>query len=130
MHYRDICSRAVDEGLIQPGGLTPHASLNASITSEIRRQIANGELPRFVSHGRGFFSLALGSMDPEVETAVREHNDRIQNRLAAELREIEPRAFEQLVGRLLEAVGFDQVVVTRYSADGGIDVRGTLSVGA
>lgn len=129
MHYRDICDIAVAEGLIQPGGLTPHASINASMTSEIRRQIGAGDLPRFVSHGRGYFSLMVGSVDPEVETAIRDHNDRIQGRLAAELWEMDPRVFEQLIGRLLEAVGFDEVVVTRYSADGGIDVRGKLSVG-
>jgi restriction system protein len=37
--------------------------------------------------------------------------------------------FEELIGRLLVALGFQEVVVTGRSGDGGIDVRGTLVVG-
>jgi restriction system protein len=40
-----------------------------------------------------------------------------------------PKAFEELIGQLLVAIGFEDVIVTSYSGDGGIDVRGTLVVG-
>jgi HJR/Mrr/RecB family endonuclease len=37
--------------------------------------------------------------------------------------------FESLIGELLVALGFVDVEVTRYSKDGGIDLRATLAVG-
>jgi hypothetical protein len=37
--------------------------------------------------------------------------------------------FEDLIGRLLAAIGFEEVEVTSRTKDGGIDVRGTLVVG-
>jgi restriction system protein len=40
-----------------------------------------------------------------------------------------PDAFERLAGRLLREAGFDNVVVTGKTKDGGIDGRGTLRIG-
>jgi restriction system protein len=40
-----------------------------------------------------------------------------------------PTAFEALIGKLLAALGFVEVSVTKASGDGGIDVRGTMVVG-
>ena len=40
-----------------------------------------------------------------------------------------PTAFEELMGELLAALGFEEVTVTKPSGDGGIDVRGTLVIG-
>jgi len=37
-----------------------------------------------------------------------------------------PRQFELFVGDLLQHCGYDDVCVTRYSADGGIDVNATV----
>jgi restriction system protein len=42
---------------------------------------------------------------------------------------MEPVDFEDLVSRLLTAIGFEMVEVTKYSGDGGIDVRGVLVIG-
>ena len=49
--------------------------------------------------------------------------------LLAHLATISPAEFEALIGRLLVALGFQEVLVTGRSGDGGIDVRGTLVVG-
>lgn len=38
MHYRKLTALAIDEGLIRPGGKTPEASMNASMTQEIKRR--------------------------------------------------------------------------------------------
>jgi restriction system protein len=46
-----------------------------------------------------------------------------------QLGEIDPGTFEELIGELLERIGFEGVEVTRRSGDGGIDVRGVLTVG-
>jgi len=42
---------------------------------------------------------------------------------------MKPDDFEQLVGRLLGAMGYDNVTVTRRSADGGVDVLADIEVG-
>lgn len=129
MHYRQITEIAQEESLISPRGLTPTASMNAALSTAIARATETGDDPVFSAHGRGFYSLTKARASDEVEEAVRRSNEAVRRRLHAELREMDPRAFEQLIGRLLETLGFEDVEVTNYSSDGGIDVRGTLSVG-
>ena len=57
------------------------------------------------------------------------HNADVRKKLHEKLFDMLPKEFESLVARLLIAIGFDDVVVTPMSNDGGIDVRGTLVVG-
>ncbi len=129
MHYRQVTEVAVKEGLIAPRGLTPEASMNAAITTDISRREAAGDPQLFVAYGRGLYGLAPERAGSEIEEAIRRNNRDVRERLHAELREMDPRAFEDLIGRLLTALGFVDVEVTAYSGDGGIDVRGTLAVG-
>ncbi|MDP8976126.1 MAG: HTH domain-containing protein [Actinomycetota bacterium] len=129
MHYRQITEMAIESALITPQGLTPEASMNAAITTEISRREAAGEAQRFVSYGRGFYGLSPDRVGSEIEEAIQRNNRQVRERLHTELRDMEPRAFEDLTGRLLTGLGFVDVEVTSYSGDGGIDVRGTLAVG-
>jgi superfamily II DNA or RNA helicase/HJR/Mrr/RecB family endonuclease len=55
----------------------------------------------------------------------RKAKDQLQSLTA----EIDPRALEELVGRLFETMGFT-TRVTQYSRDGGVDVIATREVGA
>lgn len=128
MHYREITERALREGLIQTEGKTPAASLYAQILTEIKRQRARDEVPRFVKHGRGLVGLSqwLGS---GLAYEIARHNQEVQRALLGRLREMSPDAFEELIAELLVALGFEEVQLTSYSKDGGIDVRGTLVVG-
>lgn len=128
MHYREITEKALAEGLIQTEGKTPAASLYAQILTEIKRQRARDETPRFVKHGRGYVGLSqwLGS---GLAYDIARHNQEVKRRLLARLREMAPEAFEDLIAELLVALGFEDVQLTSYSKDGGIDVRGTLVVG-
>jgi hypothetical protein len=50
----------------------------------------------------------------------------IRHQLRARLLELPPRAFELFAGDLLTFIGLRDVVVTRYSRDGGIDATGRL----
>jgi hypothetical protein len=75
------------------------------------------------------YGLAPDRAGSEIEEAIRRNNREVRERLHEELREIAPQAFEDLIGRLLTALGFVDVEVTSYSRDGGVDVRGTLAVG-
>ena len=127
MSYVEITSRAMEEGLIRPEGLTPAASLSAQVGVDIRRREARGERPRFVRPERGKIGLAP-ALPSDVAQQIEEQNRRVQAKLLERARQSSPGGFEQLVGDLLEAMGFEEVEVTSLGADGGIDVRGTLVV--
>lgn len=127
MHYRRITELAVEHRYIAPGGLTPEASLNAAITTEIKRRNASDSEQRFMAHGRGFYSLASPA-DP-LGGAIDAKNSEVKSRLHKLLGELDPRRFEGLIGQLLIALGFEDVEVTKYSGDGGIDLRARLAVG-
>ena len=127
MHYRRITEMAIEHQLIAPGGLTPEASLNAAITTEIKRRGSVDREQRFSAHGRGFYGLASPT-DP-LGGAIDSKNAEVRSRLRALLAELDPRLFEGLIGQLLVALGFEDVVVTKYSGDGGIDLRARLAVG-
>ncbi len=103
------------------------AKMNAAIGQEIKRREAAGRDPRFKAFGRGRYGLTT-PVDP-LGGAIDRKNREVRERLRAILAEMDPRQFEHLIGELLVALGYEDVEVTRYSADGGIDVRGALSVG-
>ena len=127
MHYRRITELAIEHQLVVPGGLTPEASLNAAITTEIKRRSAIDREQRFSAYGRGFYGLASPT-DP-LGGAIDSKNAEVRSRLRGLLAELDPRLFEGLIGQLLIALGFEDVVVTKYSGDGGIDLRARLAVG-
>jgi len=49
--------------------------------------------------------------------------------LRERLSEMHPKLFERLIGDLLEAMGYEDVEVTKESGDKGIDVTGSVQVG-
>jgi restriction system protein len=59
----------------------------------------------------------------------RQHDEEVQNRVLDALKSLAPAAFERFARRLLISYGFQSVIVTRRSRDGGIDGYGQLSVG-
>jgi restriction system protein len=127
LHYREITERATGAGMMTPTGETPWASINAAMGVDNRRREARGELPRFVGAGSGYYRLRTAAT--EVEQAIERWNDRTKQELLVQLGEIDPGTFEDLIGELLEQIGFEDVEVTKRSGDGGIDVRGILTVG-
>ena len=128
MHYRAITDRVLALGLVHTEGQTPEATLYAQILTEIKRKVKRGDTPRFVKHGKGYVGLQKW-MSRGLAFQIERHNAEVRTKLLDQLRSMDPAAFEALVGKLLVAIGFEDVVVTRKSADGGIDVRATLVVG-
>ena len=126
LHYRTITERALE--FIRTKGRTPAATMYAAILSEIRRQKARGESPRFVQHGRGMIGLSAW-LPSEVAGIIEEKNREVRQSLLDRARSVSPADFETLVSELLVAMGFEEVELTDFSGDGGIDVRGTLVVG-
>ena len=128
MHYRVVTQKILELGLVRTQGQTPEATLYAQILSEITRKTRQGNTPRFTRHGRGLIGLsgwAVGGLADRID----QHNRNARRQLLAHLATISPAEFEALIGRLLVALGFQEVLVTGRSGDGGIDVRGTLVVG-
>jgi len=128
LHYREITRLVLEQGLVQTKGLTPEATLYAQVLSETRRRTARGEAPRFALHGKGFVGLAKW-MGVGLAFQIEQHNAQVRRKLHSRLLTMPPDLFEALIAQLLVALGFDDVVVTGRSGDGGIDVRGTLVVG-
>ena len=128
MHYTRITELALERGLIQTEGSTPAATMYSVIHHERRRRDARGEPQRFVQHGRGVVGLAAW-VPRGLAARIEEHNADVRQNLLDRLRSGSPAAFEELVGEVLVALGFEEVTVTSLGSDGGIDVRGTLVVG-
>lgn len=128
MHYRDITAEALRLNLIETQGLTPEATMYAQIIQECQRRSRRGERLRFDRLGKGI--VGLTSWAPQGLAAdIDDHNRKIKQALHQQLRDLDPTAFEELIGQLLAELGFADIEVTQRSSDGGIDVRGTLVVG-
>lgn len=128
VHYRTLTERALELGLISTSGQTPAATMYAQILTEIRRHQEGGKSPRFVRHGRGMVGLTSW-LPVGVAQRIEEQNREVRKALLERARQGSPAAFENLVGELLVAIGFEDVQLTQQSRDSGIDVQGTLVVG-
>ncbi|MBU0495131.1 MAG: restriction endonuclease [Chloroflexi bacterium] len=127
LHYQEIARQAIEQELINPQGLTPDATMGAQLYSNLKRR---GSESPFRREGRGTFALAEWEEGTRgiVRQAARQRRE-VKRRLLETLRGIEPGEFEQLVGRLLGAMGYENIQVTRHNSDGGVDVLAEIEVG-
>lgn len=83
--------------------------------------------------GRRWLSTALPTKkaDPRKELldAVKRYNGQQKELLRDQISTMNPYKFEHLVAQLLEALGYEQVEVTKASGDKGVDVVGQVQVG-
>jgi restriction system protein len=128
IHYRAITERALERGLIATTGATPGATMYAQIFADIQRHQKRGERSRFTRLVGGLIGLSAWE-SPGLAGQIDQHNEAIRQELHAHVRSMKAQDFEALVGRLLGALGFEAIEVTKISGDGGIDARGTLVVG-
>jgi len=128
LHYREIAKRALERAYISPKGQTPDASLGAALYTHKKRTEARGLEPRVKNVGSGKFSLFSKSKFGTLKI-IEENNTRVRKELHEKILSIHPRAFEHLIGRLLAEIGFEDVLVTNYSGDGGLDIEAELTVG-
>lgn len=127
-HYKDITREAIAKGWLKTEGQTPEATMYARIIQEIQRLRKRGEVPRFVQCGKGL--VALTSWDKAgVDFQIQQHHEDVRKKLKAKLMALKPEEFEELVSRLFQEMGFQEVSRTRLSGDGGIDVRGSMVTG-
>lgn len=107
----------------------------------VARNLIRREGVTYAIEGKGLAYLEqVGNLvQPENAPSVQAVNDlrklldkqssEVREGLLKTLREIDPYQLEQVVKTLLEAMGYENVEVTKPSSDGGIDVVGDITVG-
>lgn len=71
----------------------------------------------------------LKNIVSELKTIHLKHFDAFKRQLLNQLKEVPPKTFEIFAKKLLEVYGFQEVNVTSYTKDGGLDGYGKLKVG-
>jgi restriction system protein len=123
LHYIDIFTQARTRGLVTTRGKTPEATMGALLYTDCKRADS-----RFRKVGKATFTLSESRAIDDIAGPIAAINDRTRAALRRRLHDMPPDRFEVLIGQLLVAVGFDEdtVEVTKYHADGGVDVRGVF----
>ncbi len=70
-----------------------------------------------------------GRYELEIHRLVNENNTAAKRRLAEHLAKMNPYQFEHLIKRMLEAMDYENVVVTSPAKDKGVDVVGEIELG-
>lgn len=128
LHYKEITRLAIENGWLVTEGKTPESTMYAQILTEIKRYKDSGRSPRFIQHGNGMVGLGKW-IAKGVVSEIELYNKQTRKELLSLLLAMDPIDFEDLISRLLTAMGFEKVEVTKYCGDGGIDVRGVLVIG-
>ena len=131
--------------------LSSHSKFGTEVTSKdtLRRRLVNVVERGLVSRlGNAYkinpsgFAYITSSTSQDAKTVIQEVNPKREVLLAVEafnaqkrkelrecLKTIHPYRFEQIVRDLLEAMGYDDVTVTKVSGDYGVDVVATIQFG-
>ena len=127
LHYKEITTRAIARNLIETQGLTPEATMYAQIITSVNKAEAQGDVSEFTRAGKGMVGLTEWE-GSGAAAEIQKHNAEVRQKLLAKVLEMDPSKFEEMLGRLLAEMGFDEIEVTKYHGDKGIDLRGTLAV--
>lgn len=127
LHYKEIAKRAFQEELLDDNNVIIASNISSAINSEIRKANLENTESRFISYGKGKYGLTEN--EPRgIFKEIRDKNNSVKDRLLKSLLAMSPFGFEELVGEVLRHLGFENIVVTAKSGDGGIDVIGELVV--
>jgi restriction system protein len=121
LHYNEITDLALQKGILETAGQTPHATMGALLYTDTLKE--NSRFRR--GDEKGTFALQVAA-----PKGIKQQIDAIQKQVRQELRKhllkMHPQKFEELIRSLLEEMGFDEAETTSYSNDKGVDVRGIL----
>ena len=131
MHYRDITKEALDLKLIISQAPTPSQTMRSRMGDfpEIFERLGSGYyrlLEVTGLEGRDEVEISHITEPVIVDNRLKDIHIRYIQDIIKYLQDINPADFEKIIGQLLNNVGFESVEVTRYSGDGGIDVRGVM----
>jgi len=114
----------------------------STIKDTLRRRLGNaierglverqGNIYLITSQGVQYAArISRQPIDPQrnVLQAINTYNQKQRETLKAQLSEMHPYRFEHLVRDLLEAMGYEDVTVTKESGDKGVDVVATVQFG-
>lgn len=108
-------------------------TLRRRLVNLVERGFVSREGNTYVIEQQGVdYAAAFGGGDGqryEVLDAIKAHNDDRREALRDRLGAMPPYAFEKLVRDLLEAMGYEEVVVTKQSGDKGVDVLARMQFG-
>jgi restriction system protein len=120
----------------------PEFHAEASIKDTLRRRLVNltdrglveceGNSYTITQAGADYAaSVPHSAADPrrEMQRAVLAFNEKERETLRKRLGTMSPYLFEHLIGQLLEAMGYEDVTVTKASGDQGVDVAATIQLG-
>ncbi len=127
MHYRDITQLAIEQGWLISNGKTPEQTMNAQLVTHINRFKDNGETGRFMRFSPGLYGLTTW-MGTGLSHEISKQNLEVRERLLDHIKQMPPKAVEELAGLLLAEMGFEEVEVTKYNGDHGLDVEGMLQI--
>ncbi len=127
MPYGEIAQLALEWRLINPQSMAPEASLSAQIYRDIQQR---GSASLFRREGPGLFGLGEWEREVDSITRMAQHQrQQVKRQLLNVVNHMDPFAFENLVGRLLGKMGYNNIMVTRRVADEGIDVVADVAMG-
>jgi len=122
LHYNEITERALQRGLLETSGLTPSSSMGALLYTDTLKE--NSRFRRGDQKG----TFALRTVPPsDIQHQINTISANVKKTLLKRLIQMGPRKFESLVKLLLDEMGLEETLVTEYSADKGVDVRGVLN---
>lgn len=125
MTAKELTSHAIEEGLIASGGKTPDATMAAQLYVDINK---NPKTP-FKKVGRGKFSLRQQTESASsAQLIIEKQNELVRAALKKQLHDMDAYQFEFLVGDLLQALGYENVEVTKQSGDKGVDIMADLTL--
>lgn len=112
-----------------------HFHAEASIKDTLRRRLVNITERGLVEREGNSYTITQAGLDyaatapksaaaprREMLRAVQTFNDKEREALRKRLTTMSPYLFEHLIGQLLEAMGYEDVTVTKASGDLGVDV--------
>ncbi len=123
---RNRLENLVDRGFVAREGQTSYVITEAGVN------YAAQPVPVIASGANGTRPVpVVATVDPrrEVLQAITAYNESQRKVLRERLATMDPYRFEHLIGDLLEAMGYEDVEVTKASGDKGIDVIGTIRSG-
>lgn len=109
-------------------------TLRRRLANLIERGLVSREGNSYVIEQKGIdYAASIGEVEDsrrrEALDAIKTYNDEQLPLLREQLSTMHPYRFEQLVRELLEAMGYEDVTVTKQSGDKGVDVVATVQFG-
>ena len=128
MSHQAIYNLAIENSLLTSSTLAPEVVMRDQLDNEIQQTKNEGNIGRFFRTSDGRYGLSKWC-DSEMLNQISANVLKVRKSLEEDLLKFNPYQFERLCGYLLVIMGFENVIVTQSTSDGGIDVKAELQIG-